>query len=118
MRLLRKHTAELIRHTASGYYNDDGDYIEGVGDTPESFKCCIQPDRKRIERVTTPDGVRDRDSRVIYSVTELKGASEVGAKEADIVRYNNLDYVVWDTAPWDGAHHKFTEAVMIRKDQI
>lgn len=118
MRLLRRHTAQLIRHTISGYYNDDGDWVGGAGDTPVELKCCIQPITQLSQRVTLPEGVSEKDTRLIWTRTELSGATEVGSVEADVVVYKGLDYVIWDVGEWEGAHLSATEAIMIRKDRL
>lgn len=118
MRLLKKHTAQLIRHTISGYYNDDGEWIAGAGDTPVTLKCCIQPAPQLSMRVTLPEGVREKDCRVIWTHSDLIGSTEVGAVEADIVIYKDLEYLIWDVGEWDGAHITATEALMIRKDRL
>lgn len=118
MRLLRKHTAQLIRHTISGYYDDDGDWVAGAGDTPTELKCCIQPDYQLSRRVTLPEGVREKDCRIIWTHSDLIGSTEVGAVEADVVVYKGLEFIIWDVGEWDGAHNVATEALMIRKDRI
>lgn len=118
MRLLKKHTAQLIRHTVSGYYDDAGNWVAGAGDTPVTLKCCIQPDFKLSRRVTVPEGVREKDCRIIWTHTDLIGSTEVGSIEADVVVYQDLEYVIWDVGEWNGAHIIATEALMIRKDRV
>lgn len=124
MRILRKHKAELIRFedtadSSKGYYDEDGNFIRGTDSKPELLLCCIQPAFELTKQIDLPEGIREKDCRVLWTHTELKGASEVGSQEADVIRYEGLDFEVFDIGHWNGAGCiNAWEAVIIRKDKL
>lgn len=119
MRILRKHRAELIRYDSKGYYDENGRWVRGTDSKPEPLLCCIQPNFKKDGQKDLPEGVSEKDCRIIWTETELKGASEYGNIEADIVRYQGQDFEVFDADHWYGAGKiNAWEGLIIKKDKL
>lgn len=119
MRILRKHDAELKRYTSKGGYNEDGEWVEGTTQTTTAIKCCIQPVFNLTRQLDLPEGVREKDCRVLWTHEDLVGSSEVGSVEADIIIYQGKEYEVHDTGDWNGGGRILaTEAVIVRRDKL
>lgn len=117
MRILRKHNAKLIRYTKKGKYDENGKWVKGSTIKSIPLKCCIQPVFNLTQQLDLPEGVREKDCRVIWTHENLIGASEATKNEADIIEYEGLTFEVYDVGYWNGAGRiKATEAVIVRKD--
>ncbi len=91
MRLLRKDKI-LLRRLGKGYYNEDGDWIEG-GFIDEPLFCCIQPDFSGHKRYIEKAGVRSEDCLTIHTQTPLFTVNDLNETQADRLVY---DGYVWE----------------------
>ncbi len=129
MRILRKHCATLLRRGDTGYYDENGNYIEGISTVTTDFRCCIQPEYKGELEKDLPEGIRAKDCKFIYTATQLQGASESRGVAADILRFDGNtrygdtaaaeEYEVHSVQRWLGAGRVDAWMVLaIRKDKL
>lgn len=119
MRILRKDSAVLIRQDTPGIWDENGKYIPGTDGTPETIPCAIQPDFGGRDQVDLPEGVRERDARIIYTETLLQGASEQDGVDADVLQVDGKDFEVFNIRRWFGpARIRAYKVVVIRRDKL
>jgi hypothetical protein len=103
MRILRKHSATLIRGATGGGYNEDGEWEEDSSPETKTIRCCIQPDLNGAQRKYKPDMVHEKDCLVVYTEEELIGASEANGTDPDKLTIRGQNYVVLEKQIWNGA---------------
>lgn len=119
MRILRKHSAVLIRGASDGGYNEDGEWEEDSTPITRTIRCVIQPDLKGSERKYVPDMVNEEDALVIYTEEELIGASEADGTDPDKLTIRGKNYVVLEKQIWQGAGRiRAWMVVCVREDKL
>ncbi len=134
MRILRKHSAILIRPDTNGYYDENGDWHQNLEISDgeivgEKIPCCIQPEYDGELQKDLPEGVRAKDCKFIYTEVLLQGASESKSTQADILKFignerygdgeTAEDYEVFEVQRWLGAGRIDAWMVLaIRRDKI
>lgn len=119
MRILRKHRATLVRHNGDGSFNEDGKWVESQEPYTEEIPCCIQPDSDAAVKVLIPASVREKNCKVVYTATELKGVSEIKNVVADKLVINEETFEVFEVAEWSGAGRiKAWMAICVREDDL
>ncbi len=120
MRLLKRHTATLLRDDKKGTFNLDGSWNTG-SKTEYTFPCLIQtPFRGSQFQIVQPDGVHEKDCREILTKVELFTSSEKDQQVADIVIFQNKEYEVFEVKEVFGASTRTDHyhALMIRRDVL
>lgn len=119
MRILRKHTATLVRYGVTGVYNEDGEWVETLTPDTTEIRCCIQPDSDPATKIFIPTMVREKKCKLVYTETELKGVSELTDTSADKLIIDGEYYVIFEVAPWNGAGRiRAWMAICVREDEI
>ena len=119
MRILRKHSATLIRHGVTGKYNEGGEWVESDSPETEPIRCCIQPDSDPATKIFIPTMVREKKCKLVYTEVELKGVSELTDTSADKLIIDGEVYVIFQVSLWNGAGRiNAWVAVCVREDEI
>lgn len=119
MRILRKHSALLLRSGSSGAFDEGGKWVEGIAPVPVEIPCCIQPDFDSTLKKFLPDGVHEKDCRVIYTEYQLQGASEESKVVADKLQFEGKTFEVVEIQSWQGAGRiKAWMVVCVRVDEL
>lgn len=118
MRTLYRHQATLLRKRTGGEYNEDGDWVTGDHVFELNFPCCIQPYTEISEKINLPEGVTEKDCRVMWTHANVLIANEIKQLESDEIRYNGTLYVVYKEGEWNNRRIKASEAVLIKKDKL
>ena len=120
MRLLNKEKATLLRVDPEnkGYYDSGGKWINTQIRTASTISCTIQPYTALSFQKKLPEGVSQKDCRVIWTETDLQIGSEYSFTEADIIRFNGIDFEVFEVGYWNGPRRiKGCNAILVRKDK-
>jgi hypothetical protein len=90
----------LRRPTGAGSYGTNGEWTDAAT-TDTTIKGSIQPPTGK-ELLDVEEAERTRDIRKIYSLTELRTATEgTAATDADLIIFNSLTFKVIRILPWD-----------------
>jgi len=127
MRILHKHDATLVRFNDVGYWDDNGEWVDSIAESITPIKCCIQPEFSgaKVQR-DLPEGVMEKDCRIVWTHTLLKASSELDEEQADVLRFADpnsnaveRDFEVFELNPWNGAGRIVAwEATVIRRDVL
>lgn len=119
IRILRKRTAILHRFDPStSGYTETGDYVDGTR-TSCPIRCSIQPAMEGAYQKVLPEGVREKDCRVIHTKEELITGSEAKASKADYLEFDGDVFEVFKVHEWYGASRlTHFQALVIRRDKI
>lgn len=125
MRLLNRHSFVVKRKVSEdGYYNNDGDWIASQGIVEVNCKGNIQPyikgSVKNGTQIVLPEGIRLTDTRILFTVAQLRTSDDVDWTEADIVMIDGHEYEVFMTMDWSNqlAHTSHYEYIIIRRDKM
>ena len=120
MRILRKDSALRKRRCTNWYFDEGGNKVEGPLESCVPIRCCIQPESYGAKtQKDLPEGVRERDCRLIYTHEVLIAASEFDNTDADILHFEGRDFEVFECSPWNGAGRIVAwEVTVIRKDVL
>lgn len=125
MRLLNRHSFIVKRKVSGdGYYNNDGDWISSSTTIEVPCKGNIQPyikgSVKNGTQIGLPEGIRLTDTRILYTVAELRTSDDADWTEADIVMISGHEYEVFMCMDWSNqlAHTSHYEFIIIRRDKM
>ncbi|WMU95497.1 hypothetical protein [Escherichia phage pEC-M719-6WT.1] len=125
MRLLNRHSFVVKRKVSEdGYYNNDGDWIASQDIVEVNCKGNIQPyikgSVKNGTQIVLPEGIRLTDTRILFTVAQLRTSDDVDWTEADIVMIDSHEYEVFMTMDWSNqlAHTSHYEYIIIRRDKM
>lgn len=125
MRLLNRHSFVVKRKVSEdGYYNNDGDWIASQDIVEVNCKGNIQPyikgSVKNGTQIVLPEGIRLTDTRILFTVAQLRTSDDVDWTEADIVMIDCHEYEVFMTMDWSNqlAHTSHYEYIIIRRDKM
>lgn len=116
MRLLRKDKL-ILRKLENGYYNADGEWVEGSPkDSP--LLCCVQPDYSGNKRFIEEQGVRSEDCLTIHTRTLLRTSDDESNVEADRIVYEGFVWEVAKVKSWKTLHRlSHYEVLAFRQDK-
>lgn len=119
-RLMRVQSLTILRKGEDGYYNDDGDWVEGKELDPFDIPCNIQPFKQGKSTVDLPEGVRAKDIRVVYTEVELFQADEITNQEGDCTFIGGIEFECWNVEPWMGYGLRTDnyKVFFVRKDKM
>lgn len=125
MRLLNRHSFVVKRKVSEdGHYNEDGDWVASQDVVSINCKGNIQPyikgSVKNGTQIVLPEGIRLTDTRILFTVAELRTSDDVDWTEADIVMIKGYEYEVFMTMDWSEqlAHTSHYEYIIIRRDKM
>ena len=117
--LFNTHTLSFERKGTDGYYDDDGNWVEGTAGQPLEVRGGLQPFRQGKTTVDTPNGVTAKDMRLFYTKTKLRTIDEYTLEEADRTTIDAIPYRVWHIESWQlglpASHYK---TYLIREDKM
>lgn len=99
-RLINRTPLTFTRKSDAGYYDDDGEWVDGFDDEFIHIRCSLQPYRKGKSRLVLPEGVVTRDAFVIFTNSELRVADQLTDTLSDKTVINNQSYEVIDEEDW------------------
>ena len=121
LRLLKTHTLSISRKDPDTGYIDPTTrrWVEGTA-TAIDVQGSLQPFRSGESLIDLPEGIRTQDTRVFYSVDEIKTELEEINQEADETVIDNIAYKCFFVEPWKGLglsieHYR---SIFIRKDKL
>ena len=94
----------VTRKSTEGYWDEQGDYVEG-GETTLDIICSIQPFKGK-SRELEERGIYPKDAVRVYTKTELKTVDEFESKLADTATIDGVNYVAVMSENW--ARHSMT----------
>lgn len=119
MRSLRKHRVTLKRSVGKGSYNEDGIWVDAVTFSEEEIRCCLQPFKDGSVKQFLPEGVMEKDSKVLITETKLIGSSEESNTQNDIIIIDGVDYDVFQIENWNGLSRiRAYYTILIRSDKL
>ncbi len=81
-----------------------------------TIKASMQP-ASHNTLLSLPEGERTRGPMDIITLDELRTADYTTKTEADIIIFNDIEYEIRDTAPWQYANLAHHEYVGLRRDK-
>jgi YbbR domain-containing protein len=108
--------AYTVTRVAAGAYDANGNWVPSVADPTEiAITASVQPLTAR-ERQLLPENIRSKDTRKVYTQTELQSGSSSTGQSADEIEIDSEDYVVNSVETWP-AEPPFYVAVVALKGQ-
>lgn len=99
---LREYIVKRASSGDDGYYDDDGNFINGDQDSGQfTIRGNLQPITGKDLQLLG-DGFKATDIRKLYTLTELKTLDEDSETEADLVIIDTKEYQVQIVEPWIG----------------
>jgi hypothetical protein len=119
-RLLKLQKASVLRAVAggNGYYDEDGEWVEPTTNAPQDLEipCNIQPlsgeDLKQL-----PESFKNTETAWIYTPVQLFTIDEKSHTDADIITYDNKEYVVHEVSYWRHLNTRHYKALLVRKEK-
>ena len=116
MRIINRQTAILRRPLTSGYYQDDGNYVDSISYIIKPVKCSIQPaTNSALKQFNEEAGIRTSDFRVMYTRSELSVTDEDSKFNSDTIIYKCVEYEVVQIDPWEGVKRLTHNKVLLKK---
>ena len=115
--LLQTSSLNFERDGGSGYYNTAGDWVEGSTTTVET-KGSLQPFKQGDNQTILPEGITANDTRIYYTVTQLKTGSQYIKQDADYTVIDGLEYEVFAVEDWSryGLSVDHYKCILVRRD--
>lgn len=117
-KLLRTSTLTINRF-GEGYWDVDGNWVDGGIEPPFDIQCNIQPFKDGKERSILPEGTTADDAVTVYSKTKLNITDQLTDTKGDYFTLDGFTYKVYRVENWSRYglktdHYKHTA---VRKDQ-
>lgn len=104
----------IIERSTAGAWDDDGIWQSSGSTTQIDFIGSIQP-MSPDELVILPEGIRERESLRVLTVTELFTENEKDKIPADVIIYQNERYQVQKVDRFSMGLLDHTDAIMTRE---
>lgn len=111
---------DILRTTEStGYFDENENWVDGVGQTSIPIKCSIQPYNKGRHRIELPEGVRADSAIIIYTGVQIFNQDDLTSRSADELIYKGNKFECFDVEDWTehGLKSDHIKALFIRKDK-
>lgn len=125
MRLLNRQSFIVRRKVSEdGYYDEGGDWVASSSTVEEVCKGNVQPyikgSVKNGTQIGLPEGLRLTDTRILYTVAQLRTSDDRSWQESDVVVINGVEYEVFMCMDWSEqlAHTSHYEYIIIRRDKM
>ena len=120
MRLLRRHSLDIIRKSSDGHYNESGRWVGGGEEIKFSIRGNLQPYQKSLTQGVFPTGLRTQDVRLLFTTAVLRTSDDVSWQEADILVLGGIEYECFSLMDWQEQLHRTShgEYLFIRRDKM
>lgn len=100
-----------------GYYDDNGDWIEGDNTTAQfDIQGSLQPITGNDLQLL-PDGLKRTDVRKLYTKTELRSINDDTEQEADKITIDGSDYEVHSVEKWVGRRLQHYKVLLVKEEK-
>lgn len=88
----------IVRKTTAGYYDENGDWIEGSTSENIIIQATVQPLNSNDQTEVNPDGERTTEIVKVYTSTRLLTAKQAydenNPVEADVLLYDDREWKI------------------------